>query len=86
MHQKASLSKADVIMLDLEDSVPWDEKAAARRQVSESLTTLDWGKRRLAVRINSTDSPFAYKDIIEIIALVALMFSIVSLMSFFEAP
>ena len=67
MHQKASLSKADVIMLDLEDSVPWSEKAAARRQVSHSLTSLDWGNRTMTVRINSTDTPFAYRDIIDVV-------------------
>ena len=33
MHHKARLSQADVIMLDLEDSVPLDAKEAAREAV-----------------------------------------------------
>ena len=33
MHDKAQDSQADVIMLDLEDSVPLDAKEAARAQV-----------------------------------------------------
>ena len=68
MHQKASLSAADVIMLDLEDSVPLDQKAAARRQVCQALTTIDWGRHTVTVRINSTDTPFAYRDVIEVVS------------------
>jgi citrate lyase beta subunit len=67
MHHKASLSKADVIMLDLEDSVPYDQKAAARKQVADSLSNISWGPKTVAVRVNSTDTPFAYRDIIEVV-------------------
>ncbi|MGB5985586.1 MAG: CoA ester lyase [Desulfobacterales bacterium] len=68
MHQKASSSAADVIMLDLEDSVPLEEKAAARRQVSQTLNSIDWGSHTVTVRINSTDTPFAYRDMIEVVS------------------
>ncbi len=47
MHTKAQDSrKADVIMLDLEDSVPLDAKEAARAQADESLLGLDWSRKQ----------------------------------------
>jgi malyl-CoA/(S)-citramalyl-CoA lyase len=67
MHMKAAESAADVIMLDLEDSVPQEAKEAARRQVLESLQTIDWGKKTVTLRINSLDTPFAYRDLLEIV-------------------
>ncbi|ADW18500.1 Citryl-CoA lyase [Desulfobulbus propionicus DSM 2032] len=66
MHEKASQSAADVIMLDLEDSVPVDEKATARAQVIDSLRSLDWSHKTVTVRINSLDTPFAYRDLLEV--------------------
>lgn len=66
MHRKAAESSADVIMLDLEDSVPVDAKSSARAQVVRSLLDLDWGVRTVTVRINSLDTPFAYRDLLEI--------------------
>lgn len=66
MHGKASESNADVIMLDLEDSVPVDEKANARDQVIDSLLNLNWEKKTVTVRINALDTPFAYRDLLEI--------------------
>ncbi len=62
MHEKACLSKADVVMLDLEDSVPPDQKIQARNQVIQSVTTLNWQGKTLAIRINSLDTPFGVKD------------------------
>lgn len=67
MHGKASESQADVIMLDLEDSVPVAEKAAARQQVIDSLLSLDWSQKTVTVRINSLDTPFAYRDLLEVV-------------------
>jgi citrate lyase subunit beta/citryl-CoA lyase/malyl-CoA/(S)-citramalyl-CoA lyase len=66
MHPKAAQSPADVIMLDLEDSVPAPSKAEARAQVIRSLRSLDWGTKILTVRINSTDTPYAYRDLLEV--------------------
>lgn len=66
MHGKASESLADVVMLDLEDSVPVDMKAAARDQVIESLRELNWEKKTVTVRINALDTPFAYRDLLEV--------------------
>ncbi len=67
MHLKASESSADVIMLDLEDSVPLEAKETARRQVVESLQNIDWGEKKVSLRINSMDTPFAYRDLMEIV-------------------
>jgi malyl-CoA/(S)-citramalyl-CoA lyase len=66
MHGKALESQADVIMLDLEDSVPVEEKVNARTQVIDSLLSLDWSKKTVTVRINALDTPFAYRDLLEI--------------------
>lgn len=67
MHTKAAGSEADVVMLDLEDSVPPEAKEAARRQVRESLLAIDWHDKTVSVRINSLDTPFAYRDLIEVV-------------------
>ena len=66
MHGKANEGQADVIMLDLEDSVPIAEKINAREQVIDSLLTLDWTTKTVTVRINALDTPYAYRDLLEI--------------------
>jgi citrate lyase beta subunit len=67
MHGKANEGQADVVMLDLEDSVPIAEKTNAREQVIDSLLTLNWQEKTVTVRINSLDTPFAYRDLLEIV-------------------
>jgi malyl-CoA/(S)-citramalyl-CoA lyase len=64
---KAAQSKADVLVMDLEDSVAIGEKETARKNVVEALKTVDFGTKTVCVRINSCDSPFQYKDIMDII-------------------
>jgi citrate lyase beta subunit len=64
MHRKASGSPADVIMLDLEDSVPVDEKDAARKIVIRSLETIEWGDKTITARINALDTAFGYRDLV----------------------
>ena len=66
MHGKACESLADVIMLDLEDSVPVEEKTNARTQVIDSLLAFDWSRKTVTVRINALDTPFAYRDLLEV--------------------
>jgi citrate lyase beta subunit len=70
MLEKALGLPADVIMLDLEDSVPVEDKELARKQVIAALQKDDWGKRVCAYRINGMDTPFAYRDIIDVIEAV----------------
>ncbi|GBC59095.1 citryl-CoA lyase [Desulfonema ishimotonii] len=66
MHGKAARSPVDVVMLDLEDSVPLDAKEAARAQVVESLLSPDWGEKTVTVRINSLDTPYGYRDLLAV--------------------
>ncbi len=63
MHRKASQSPADVVMLDLEDSVPIDEKEKARQLVIDSLQSVDWGDKTVTARINGLDTAFGYRDL-----------------------
>ena len=67
MHHKALASNADVIMLDLEDSVPLDAKDAARARVIRALRSLEWKGRSVTVRINAVDTPFGYRDLLDIV-------------------
>jgi malyl-CoA/(S)-citramalyl-CoA lyase len=64
MHQKAHRSRADVIMLDLEDSVPLEAKDNARAAVVNALRTIDWKERVVTTRINALDTPFGYRDLL----------------------
>jgi malyl-CoA/(S)-citramalyl-CoA lyase len=63
---KAAASRADVVMLDLEDAVAAADKAAARRTVIEALGDVEWGHRTVSVRINALDTPLMYRDLIEV--------------------
>jgi citrate lyase beta subunit len=67
---KAFTLAADVIMLDLEDSVPVQEKDEARQRVVQIFREQDWGGRVRAYRINAMDTPFAYRDLIDVIEAV----------------
>ena len=67
MIEKAAGSLADLVFLDLEDSVAPNEKVASRAKVIHALKTLDWGKKTRAVRINDLETEFAYQDIISIV-------------------
>ena len=63
MHQKARGSRADVIMLDLEDSVPAGEKDTARQTVVQSLLAGGWSEKTITARINGLDTPYGYRDL-----------------------
>ncbi len=64
MHHKARLSQADVVMLDLEDSVPLDAKESARESVVRSILSLDWQDKIVTARINGLETPFGYMDLL----------------------
>lgn len=51
--EKAHLRGADAVMLDLEDSVPEREKAAARRCIPEATARVARGGAEVFVRVNS---------------------------------
>lgn len=67
---KAAVSAADVVCIDLEDSVPADEKAASRANVVRAFTELDFGARVRMMRINGLETSFAYRDLIEVVEAV----------------
>ena len=52
----AHIYGADSIMFDLEDSVAYSEKDAARFLVHNALKTLDFGSKEIVVRINDLSS------------------------------
>ena len=67
MHAKAAQSRADVVMLDLEDSVPLDAKESARDVVIQSIRLLNWQEKTVTFRINGLDTPFGYRDLLEVV-------------------
>ena len=56
MLERAKSFKADVIMVDLEDSVPSREKASARGMAKEWVPALSRQGQRVMVRVNSLDT------------------------------
>ncbi len=67
MVEKGPLSGADLFFLDLEDAVAPNEKAAARENVIQAIKELDWQGRPTFYRINSLDTPYFYRDVIEVV-------------------
>ncbi|WP_170445790.1 L-malyl-CoA/beta-methylmalyl-CoA lyase [Ruegeria arenilitoris] len=64
---KMAASAADVINLDLEDSVAPSDKDTARANVIEALNTVDWGNKYMSVRINGLDTPYWYRDVVDLL-------------------
>ncbi len=64
---KMAASAADVINLDLEDSVAPSDKDAARANVIAALNTVDWGNKYMSVRINGLDTPYWYRDVVDVL-------------------
>ena len=61
--EKARTLPADCIVLDLEDSVAPDAKAAARAQACEAVKAGGFGPREVIVRINGLDTAWWRDDI-----------------------
>jgi len=59
---KARTLPVDGIILDLEDAVAPDAKAAARRQVADAVQA-GFGKREVFVRVNGIDTPWFSDDV-----------------------
>ncbi|KUJ77534.1 L-malyl-CoA/beta-methylmalyl-CoA lyase [Ruegeria profundi] len=64
---KMAASAADVINLDLEDSVAPSDKDIARANVIEALNSVDWGTKYMSVRINGLDTPYWYRDVVDLL-------------------
>ena len=61
--EKALSLEADVVILDLEDSVAPSDKPAARKAIAEALTR-PRGPRGY-VRVNAASTPYCYADLVE---------------------
>jgi citrate lyase subunit beta / citryl-CoA lyase len=61
--EKARTLPADTVILDLEDSVAPDAKAAARKQVLDAVTAGGFGAREVIVRINGLDTQWWLEDL-----------------------
>jgi citrate lyase subunit beta / citryl-CoA lyase len=67
MVEQALASEADGVFLDLEDAVAPDDKADARKDVASALRELDWRNRPKLYRANALDTPYFYRDLIEVV-------------------
>jgi len=65
--EKAAQGNADVVFLDLEDAVAPDQKEQARKNVIEALNDLDWSGKTISVRINGLDTPYCYRDVVDVV-------------------
>ena len=69
MFEKALNSNSDYIFLDLEDAVSPKDKIPARQNVIKALKEINWREKgkTISVRINSLDTHFMYRDLVEIV-------------------
>jgi len=66
--EKAKSLAADVLILDLEDSVAPEAKDAARDQVAATVKAGGYGRREVIVRINAQLTPWWRDDIVAVCA------------------
>lgn len=64
--EKAAAGPADIISLDLEDAVAPKDKPEARENVIAALNEVDFGNKTLSLRINSLDTAWCYRDVIDV--------------------
>ena len=67
MLAKAPGIPADMVFLDLEDSVAPLEKESARAKVVDAIKNQDWGEKVLCVRINAWDTEWTAYDVLEVV-------------------
>lgn len=61
--EKGRSLPADGLILDLEDAVAPDAKAAARDTIAQALAAGGYGGRELIVRVNGLNTPWGYDDL-----------------------
>ena len=61
--EKGRSLPADGLILDLEDAVAPDAKAAARDTIAQALAAGGYGGRELIVRVNGLGTPWGYDDL-----------------------
>ncbi len=68
MITRAATSGADLVFLDLEDSVAPAAKPAARATAVAGLCELDWGRTARGVRVNGPDTEWIEDDLAAVVA------------------
>lgn len=61
--EKAFASTADIVVVDLEDSVPGSQKAIAREEGVDFLKSMRTTRKEIGVRINDLNSPYWLEDL-----------------------
>lgn len=67
MIEKAAMLVVDLAFIDLEDAVAPNAKVESRQQVIKAFHSLDWKGKPRAYRINALDTPFCYRDLIDVV-------------------
>lgn len=67
LFEKMAASAADVVNLDLEDSVAPSDKDQARTNIIQATHDIDWNSKYLSVRINGLDTPYWYRDVVDLL-------------------
>jgi citrate lyase subunit beta/citryl-CoA lyase len=65
--EKAQGINADMVFLDLEDSVAPLEKATARGNVVRAIRDGDWGDKVVCARVNAWDTEWTAYDVLEVV-------------------
>lgn len=67
LFEKAAAGAADVICLDLEDSVAPADKERARDNLVAALNEVDWNDKFVTARINGLDTAWCYRDVLALV-------------------
>ncbi len=67
LFEKAAKGPVDVIFLDLEDAVAPEAKPQARKNIIAALNDIDWRGKTISMRINGLDTPYMYRDLVEVL-------------------
>jgi malyl-CoA/(S)-citramalyl-CoA lyase len=67
LFEKAAAGAADVVCLDLEDSVAPGDKDSARDNVVAALHDVDWRDKLVTARVNGLDTHWCYRDVLALV-------------------
>ena len=68
--QKGAALNVDSLILDIEDGVAVNRKAAARETIREAMHTLDFGRSERLVRINPVGSGLERDDLAAVLPMI----------------
>jgi malyl-CoA/(S)-citramalyl-CoA lyase len=69
--------QVDVVLGNLEDAIPADQKLEARRGFIRMVEVTDFGRTGLWIRMNALNSPWALDDLVEIVGAVGQKLDVV---------